>query len=127
MQRKQGKGKGYDGYSMSVNARLAYARGEKTLSKFKAQDRDQFVALLKAHGYDVQVTVKQFKKMIDRFAFVCEHHTSKHYNATDFYHVAQLFDAYTEDEEVLAGWETRVDGSQAELAHKYLQVSLSRD
>ena len=74
---------GYDGYSMSNRARQAYADGKMPLSKIKKKD-------LEDHGIDA--TVADFKRAVRAGLIVPSewHHTSKHYNETDFYDLVAI-------------------------------------
>lgn len=86
-----GRGKGYDGYSMSNNARAAYADGEKPLSKWNKQN-----ILEEIYAYadeDVQskldksgvkeLTTEELKSYFLKNS--SWHHTGRFYNRTDFY------------------------------------------
>ena len=76
---------GYDGYSMSNNARYAYENGEKPLSKWAKKD------IIEVVGQDVinrnpQLKALKLKEL--RALFLTQtawHHTSKFYNETNFY------------------------------------------
>jgi len=74
---------GYDGYSMSSNARDAYADGKLPLSKFKAAD-------LKAAGWTDTLAFARWLARKKHWRPSEWHHTSKEFNATDFYDVADL-------------------------------------
>lgn len=77
------RGRGYDGYSMSVNARLAYDRGEKPLSKWT---KSSFVDAIKEINPNISVSrlnVETLRK--DFLTHTGWHHTSKQYNITNFY------------------------------------------
>lgn len=69
---------GYDGYSMSNNARDAYAEDAVTLSGITA-------AWVKRHS--IPCTASALKTLIAEGSVTTTeyHHTSKHYNATDFF------------------------------------------
>ena len=72
------KSKGYVGKSMSVNAKCAYAKGLKPISRFTVQD-------LKQHGFPYSLAF--FKWLVHRnYIRPTEvHHTSAVYNKTSFY------------------------------------------
>ena len=80
------RGKGYDGYSMSVNARLAYADGEmpktkwtKTAILLAIEEADLNVDLEKV----AKLTAKELKDLALRAT--SWHHTSAKFNTTVFY------------------------------------------
>ena len=75
---------GYYNYSMSNNAVIAYATGEKPYSKWtKADILEEIPEELK--GIAKKLTVAELKKLfLDRTSW---HHTSSHFNKTDFYSV----------------------------------------
>ena len=89
-----GNGNGYDGWSMSNNARDAYERGEKPLSKWRKAD---ILDELKKIAPDKVSMVEKYnletlkKYLLTRSAW---HHTSMYYNETDFY---SLDESYIED------------------------------
>lgn len=73
---------GYNGYSMSNNAVLAYNNGEKPLSKWtKAEILDGLPDSLKASAK--RLTVSEIKGLFLRYS--SWHHTSSMYNRADFY------------------------------------------
>ncbi|MCD7824911.1 MAG: hypothetical protein LUH14_02960 [Clostridiaceae bacterium] len=75
---------GYNGVSMSNNARAAYADGEKPFSKWSKTAMME--ALAEVSNLDFSVLTK---KEIFENLFRCSswHHTGKFYNCTDFYSV----------------------------------------
>ena len=82
---------GYDGYSMSKNARDAYDRGSKPLSKW---NKAEIIATLKAEdameGAEKERLIKSLPTPLlkDLTLIVSEwHHTGSYYNKTDFYTV----------------------------------------
>lgn len=84
---------GYNGYSMSNNAVLAYSSGEKPYSKwtkaeiiFAIAESDRVLAD-KAKA----LTTSELKALFLRRS--SWHHTSSHYNRTDFYSVCLAADA----------------------------------
>ena len=89
---------GYDGYSMSNNARLAYQSGERPLSKWNKDAFLEEVADLEGEIYE---KVKNTPLYILK-EFLCYsswHHTSKHYNITNFYSFnLESFVSATEEE-----------------------------
>lgn len=81
----ENKGNGYDGYSMSNNARLAYANGEMPLSKWTKTLLLE--ALEEIEGLDM-VEVRKIPVAVLREAMLTQtswHHTSKYFNVTNFY------------------------------------------
>lgn len=109
--RKAGKDymAGYDGYSMSNNAVAAYENGEKPLSKWSKEDiidaiataiRDDELTLNCSFEALKKAPVKVLKTLC--LSYSSWHHTSSHYNRTDFYSldihkIAQLSDVIIED------------------------------
>lgn len=89
---------GYDGYSMSNNARLAYQSGERPLSKW---NKDAFLGEVADLEGEIYEKVKNtplyiLKEFLDYSAW---HHTSKHYNITRFYNFnLESFVSATEEE-----------------------------
>lgn len=89
---------GYDGYSMSNNARLAYQSGERPLSKWNKNAFLEEVADLEGEIYEKVKNTPIFilKEFLDYSAW---HHTGKHYNITKFYSFnLESFMATTEEE-----------------------------
>ncbi len=82
----RGYGQGYDGYSMSVNARIAYSDGEKPKSKWT---KAAILATIAEQGGDAdRFRCLPVKVLRDVFLVeTCEHHTSCWYNSTKFYEV----------------------------------------
>lgn len=79
---------GYNGFSMSNNAVAAYEDGEKPLSKWTKTDI--FDAINKQE-VELKCSIEKLKKLpVKVLKEVCLtysswHHTSNHYNKTDFY------------------------------------------
>lgn len=82
-------GHGYSHYSMSNNAKTAYSKGSKPLSKWTKKDIiDRIDEVIK--GYNLPLNIDDYKKMrmselknyLKKQGY---HHTSKYYNITDFY------------------------------------------
>lgn len=89
---------GYDGYSMSNNARLAYESGERPLSKWNKDAFLEEVADLEGEIYEKVKNTPLYilKEFLDYSAW---HHTSKHYNITEFYSFdLESFISATEEE-----------------------------
>lgn len=79
---------GYNGFSMSNNAVAAYEDGEKPLSKWTKADifeeiEEQEVKLKCSMGKLWKLPVKVLKEVC--LTYSSWHHTSNHYNKTDFY------------------------------------------
>lgn len=78
---------GYVGYSYSKNAELAYENGEKPLSKWKKSEIIKEVVSFGSwteddiKGYRLETLCSFFLKRTSW------HHTSKHFNKTDFYDI----------------------------------------
>lgn len=82
-----GRGNGYDGYSMSNNARAAYENGEKPWSKWTKSELLDAVKAIDESRYDLakKMTVEQLRASV--LNTTSWHHTSKYYNKTDFYSI----------------------------------------
>lgn len=81
------QGNGYDGYSMSNNARTAYEDGEKPKSKWTKAEILKAVEDIDASKVDLvrKVNAETLRnRLLIRTSW---HHTSKMYNATDFYDI----------------------------------------
>ena len=80
-------GNGYDGYSMSNNARNAYDDGEKPMSKWRKADIIDAIRTIDPEkaGLLSKVNVKTLKDVV--LTKTSWHHTSEYYNKTDFYSV----------------------------------------
>lgn len=83
---------GYDGYSMSNNARDAYDSGEMPLSKWtKSEIMDGIEQILKDNNllkYKAELQKLPLTTLKDKFLIRTSwHHTSKTYNKTDFYSI----------------------------------------
>lgn len=82
-----GRGNGYYGYSMSNNAIDAYESGEKPISKWTKSDIIEAVKEINPEAAELieRVNLKTLKdNLLTRTSW---HHTSKMYNATDFYSI----------------------------------------
>lgn len=83
------QGKGYINHSMSVNAQIAYDQGEKPLSKWNK--RDIIKAILEEPGnIHTKESLEKLNLATLKENFLewsAWHHTSKHYNQTDFYKI----------------------------------------
>lgn len=76
------RGNGYDGYSMSNNARAAYASGSQPMSQWSRAEFDGEVL------DELDVAVKSIKGGYKQFLkWEGWHHTSKFFNRTDFYQI----------------------------------------
>ena len=83
------KGNGYDGYSMSNNARSAYASGEMPISKWTKAEIVEAVADINPNIDISKLNLDTLKsKFLRRSSW---HHTSKMYNATDFYSIDEEY------------------------------------
>lgn len=79
---------GYNGFSMSNNAVAAYEDGEKPLSKWTKTD---IFDAINEQEVELKCSIEKLKKLpIKVLKEICLiysswHHTSNHYNKTDFY------------------------------------------
>lgn len=84
---------GYDNYSMSNNAVEAYQTGEKPKSKWT---KKEIIEELRDQSEDLKVDINTLEKLpvstLREIALVQSswHHTSSHFNRTDFYMVDAL-------------------------------------
>lgn len=80
---------GYDGFSMSNNARAAYDSGKRPLSQIKAGD-------LATAGWHSTLTFAKWLARNGKWQPSEWHHTSKKFNTTDFYDPAELVEWWSE-------------------------------
>lgn len=79
---------GYNGWSMSNNAIVAYKDGEKPLSKWTKAD---IIDTIEKQGLELKCSIEKLKKLpVKVLKKICLtysswHHTSNYYNKTDFY------------------------------------------
>ena len=79
---------GYNGFSMSNNAVAAYEDGEKPLSKWTKAD---IFGAIEEQEVELKCSIEKLKKLpVKVLKEICLiysswHHTSNHYNKTDFY------------------------------------------
>lgn len=85
---------GYKGYSMSNNAVVAYECGEKPISKWtKADIIEAIEDAISDEELTLNCRLEKLKKvpvkMLKKLCLRCSswHHTSNHYNKTDFYSI----------------------------------------
>ncbi len=83
---------GYNGYSMSNNAVEAYQRGEMPLSKWtKTEIIEEIEEAVRCKDLELKCSFSKIKKIpVKMLKQICLyksswHHTSNHYNCTDFY------------------------------------------
>ena len=83
---------GYNGYSMSNNAVAAYENGEKPLSKWtKADILEGIEKAIRKEELTLNCSMEKLKKLnVKLLKEICLtysswHHTSNHYNKTEFY------------------------------------------
>lgn len=83
---------GYYNFSMSQNAVAAYDNGEKPLSKWRKSDIISAINLaIKEHQLSLNCCINKLNKLpVKVLKEICLyksswHHTSSHYNKTDFY------------------------------------------
>lgn len=97
---------GYRGYSMSNNAVAAYANGEKPLSKWTKKEILEEVELCMIR-HNCKFSFETMKKMPlglmkDKLlVYSSWHHTSSHYNETNFYVFDEDYAARLTDKEIL--------------------------
>ena len=79
---------GYRGWSMSNNAVEAYKNGEKPMSKWTKKN---IFEIIEKSGCELNCSVEKLKKLPTQalkdicLSYSSWHHTSNHYNKTDFY------------------------------------------
>lgn len=79
---------GYNGFSMSNNAVAAYEDGEKPLSKWTKTD---IFDAINEQEVELKCSIEKLKKLPTKvlkeicLIYSSWHHTSNHYNKTDFY------------------------------------------
>ena len=85
---------GYNGFSMSNNAVAAYESGEKPLSKWtKTNILEEIGKTIREEELTLNFSMEKLKKLNAKtLKQICLyrsswHHTSKHYNKTDFYSI----------------------------------------
>ncbi len=84
-----GWGNGYDGISMSWNARDAYASGERPLSRWT---KAAIVESVKEINPEIDISRLSMKTIREKFLVVsCWHHTGMYYRRTYFYFVDDDF------------------------------------
>lgn len=80
-----GWGNGYDGISMSWNARNAYASGERPLSRWSKAD---IVESVKEINPDIDISRLNLRTLKKKFLlFTSWHHTGIYFQKTNFYMV----------------------------------------
>lgn len=79
------RGNGYDGYSMSNNARAAYENGEKPLSNWTKTDIIDAIQDINPNIDCSRLNAATLKK--EFLTQTSWHHTSKFYNRTNFYSI----------------------------------------
>ena len=83
------RGNGYDGYSMSNNARAAYAEGEQPLSKW---GKKEILDAVSEINPDIDFSRLTLETLKDRFLTQSSwHHTSIFYNTTGFYSIDEEY------------------------------------
>ena len=99
-----GWGSGYDGYSMSNNARFAYEDGQKPMSKWTKAALLERVNAINPAKTDLlrNVNVETIREHL--LEYTAWHHTSSQYNRTDFYGINEEAVENLTAEEV-ASWE----------------------
>lgn len=114
-------GRGYDGYSMSNNARDAYSHNIKPLSKWNKEDADAFSELLGA-----KISLKELKELLKKHGTKGWHHTSMHYNKTDFYSLAEAVLYGREWLESRFGKDVFVKGAKGASGGKELKSTIQK-
>jgi len=85
------QGRGYDGYSMSNNARDAYERGEMPKSKWTTKEILDNIAVIDPEKAELLKGVKLPVLRMYALENTGWHHTSSMYNVTDFYGISEDF------------------------------------
>ena len=100
---------GYNGYSMSNNAVKAYSEGKVPLSKINTEILNQF---------NIPLSVKDVKAILKEEG-PCEwHHTSCHYNCTNFYNLSGLAEIFNNPKP-----EIKIDYTYKNLIDNQFQLS----
>lgn len=124
---------GYHNYSMSNNAIMAYDNGEMPLSKWKKSDileaidqavRESYITLNCSYEILSKTPVNVLKKLCLRRS--SWHHTSNHYNKTDFYSidtdsVERLTDEKINNEIAEYKAETQIESSEEKWKCRFLE------
>lgn len=116
---------GYNGWSMSNNAVEAYSNGEKPLSKWTKADifdtiEEQKIKLKCSIDKLRKLPVKILKDIC--LTYSSWHHTSNHYNKTDFYSLdADRIENLTDDkiEELLSDYKADKKAESKPLEEKW--------
>ena len=127
---------GYNGWSMSNNAVAAYEDGEKPLSKWTKTD---IFDAINEQEVELKCSIEKLKKLpVKILKEICLiysswHHTSNHYNKTDFYSLdVERIESLTDDkiEEFLSDYKAdkKVESKPSEEKWKcaFLEWSGSR-
>ena len=89
MSNNGGWGNGYDGISMSWNARFAYAAGERPLSRWSKAD---IVESVREINPDIDISRLNLRTLKSKFlSQSCWHHTGMYYRRTYFYFVDDYY------------------------------------
>lgn len=114
-------GNGYDGYSMSNNARAAYEDGEMPLSKWTKEAICVRIDVVLAENFlpeEIGFTLELLKSLPasalkDLVLRRCGwHHTSDRYNRTDFYDVSVAALEHLTDAEIVEAKEKKRESAQ---------------
>lgn len=95
---------GYNGFSMSNNAVEAYHNGEKPLSRW---NKREIIQAIKELDIELKCSLEKLQAaplqvLKDRCLYCSSwHHTSKHYNRTDFYSI--------DEDEIAELTDTKID------------------
>lgn len=116
---------GYNGWSMSNNALQAYEDGQKPLSKWTKANifyeiEEQELELKCSVDKLKKLPVKVLKEMC--LIYASWHHTSNHYNKTDFYSLdIDYIESLTDEkiDELIAGYKEKKKAKEQPLEEKW--------
>lgn len=129
---------GYNGFSMSNNAIAAYESGEKPLSKWTKSDIIEAIDdAIKEEELILNCSMEKLKKTPVKIlkdlclSYSSWHHTSNHYNKTDFYsldidRIERLTDEMIDNEIINSKSEKKEEPSEEKWKCAFLEWSGTR-